>query len=59
MFDLSGNFEFSFLSVKEAARFVIENGFAAPCTISGTTKHIRDCANGKRNTAYSKIWQWV
>ena len=60
MFSLDNIFENSFSSVKEAARFLIANGLASPnAPDSSTGKHIRECANGKRNTAYSKIWQWA
>ena len=60
MLSLDNSFENSFSSVREAARFLIANGLAsANAQDSSTGKHIRECANGKRNTAYSKIWQWA
>lgn len=60
MFNLDGTFERKFLSVREAARFLIVNGFAsANAKDSSTGKHIRECANGVRKTAYKKIWHWA
>jgi hypothetical protein len=60
MFSLDNNFEHEFLSVREAARFVKANGLASMAALdSSTGKHIRECANGFRKTAYSKIWRWV
>lgn len=58
MFDLKSSFEKQFLSVRDAARFVQESGLTPSVSVSGVGKHIRDCANGRRNSAYNKIWKW-
>ena len=59
MFDLQNNYIKSFSTLKDAARYLIENREAASTTaLSGITSHIRDCANLKRKTAYKHIWKW-
>ena len=59
MFDLQNNYIQSFPTIKEAARYMINIGNAASSTeLSGIATHIRNCANGKRKTAYKYIWKW-
>ena len=59
MFDLQENYIKAFPSIKEAARYLMEQGFAAKSNDAGSvTTHLRNCANGKRKTAYKHIWKW-
>ena len=59
MFDLQKNYIQSFPTLKEAARYLMEQNFAAHSNdASSATSHIRACANGKRKTAYKHIWKW-
>lgn len=58
MYNLSGNLECVFSSVREAACFVQEAGLTPSTSVSGVGKHIRDCANGLRKSAYTKTWKW-
>lgn len=58
MFSLEGEFEQKFQSVREAACFTKGIGLTPSTSVSGVSKHIRDCANGLRKTAYTKIWKW-
>ena len=48
----------SFASLKDAARFIIVNKFSNSSNVKGIATHIRECANGERQTAYSFIWKW-
>ena len=59
MYDLMGNFEKEFVSIKDAARFLQNNKLTPTLEITGITKSIRLCANGKRKTAYKKFWKWI
>ena len=59
MFDLQENYIQSFPTLKEAARYLMKQNFAAYSNdASSATSHIRACANGKRKTAYKHIWKW-
>lgn len=59
MFDLQENYIQSFPTLKEAARYLMKQNFAAYSNDAGSaTSHIRACANGKRKTAYKHIWKW-
>ena len=59
MFNLNNEYLQTFSTIKDAARYLINNGFAAPTTaLEGITTHIRGCANLKRKTAYKHIWKW-
>ena len=58
MFDLSGCLEQTFASVREAACFVQASNLTPSTSVTGVAKHIRDCANGARKSAYTKAWKW-
>ena len=58
MFDANGNLEQIFPSVREAACFVQTANLTPSVSVSGVAKHIRDCANGVRKSAYTKAWKW-
>ena len=53
-----GNKVAEFVSVSEAAKWCVENGFAATLS-SGVRSHIAEAANSKRRTAYKHIWKYV
>jgi hypothetical protein len=48
----------SFASLKDASRYLIDNQLTKDKNLSGISSHIRQCANGKRKTAYGFIWSW-
>ena len=57
MLDLDGNCEQEFATLHAAARYL------KALDITSSVEHavasaIRNCANGKRKTAYKKLWQW-
>lgn len=52
-----GEFVRSFESVKDAALYLVKNGFAKTYN-SGVRAHIADNANGKTNNAYGFIWKY-
>ena len=58
MYDSIGNLEQIFETLNDAARFLQANNLTPTVNIRGIASHIRDCANGKRKTAYKKVWQW-
>ena len=47
-----------FPTVGEAAQYVIDTKLSTATDLSGVKVHIRDCANGKRKTAYRHTWTW-
>lgn len=47
-YDKKGNFIKEYSSYKEAEK-----------AMGNTQRHIGDCANGKRKTAYGFIWKWI
>jgi hypothetical protein len=58
MFSKQNEYLQSFASLKEAARYLIDNHLTKDGAINGISSHIRECANGKRKTAYGFIWSW-
>ena len=59
MYNLKNEYLCSFSTLKEAASFLVNNGYAASTAIlKGVAAHIRDCANNKRKTAYQHVWKW-
>ena len=58
MFLKNGEYQQSFASLKEAARYLIDNNLTKDGAANGVSSHIRECANGKRKTAYGFIWSW-
>lgn len=58
MFSKQKEYQQSFASLKDAARYLIDNHLTKDGAISGITSHIRQCANGKRKTAYGFVWSW-
>jgi hypothetical protein len=58
MYDLAGNFEQRFESLADAAKFLQLNNYTPTTDDRGIIVHLRGCANGKRKTAYKKIWRW-
>ena len=58
MFSKQKEYLQSFCSLKDAARYLIDNNQTTDHAINGVSSHIRQCANGKRKTAYGHIWSW-
>ena len=58
MYDLAGNLEQEFLALSDAAKFLQENKITPTINTKGIVVHLRDCANGKRKSAYKKSWKW-
>lgn len=58
MFDKENNFIKSFASLKDASKYVVEQGLSSATDLKGVSVHIRDCANQKRKTAYKHLWIW-
>ena len=58
MYDLNGNLEHTFETLADAAKYLQVNKFTPTADDRGIVVHLRDCANGKRKTAYKKIWRW-
>ena len=58
MYDLNGNLEHTFETLADAAKYLQVNKFTPTVDDRGIVVHLRDCANGKRKTAYKKIWRW-
>ena len=58
MFSKQKEYQQSFASLKDAARYLIDNHLTKDGAISGITSHIRQCANGKRKTAYGYKWKY-
>lgn len=56
-FTLNNVFSQAFSSYANAARWLLENGYARGAQ-RGVQSHIRDCAKGLRKTAYSFIWKF-
>ena len=56
-YDLEGNYLITFPSYSDAARWLVDNNYAKG-DIRGVFAHIRDCAKGKRKTAYKFIWKF-
>lgn len=61
MLSLDNNYLQTFESLKSAGRFIIQKNNLKDNTISlnGICSHIRDCANGKRKTAYQHKWKYI
>lgn len=60
MFDLNGNFEEIFDSLRDAARYIIlQNSLDLSKNLNGIKSHIGDCAKGKRKTAYKHKWEFI
>ena len=58
MFTIDNEFIQAFSSLTDAAKFLIENHYASSLEVRGVAVHIRQCADGKRKTAYKFKWQW-
>ena len=58
MFTTNNEFIQAFSSLTEAAKFLINNHYATSIEVRGVAVHIRQCADGKRKTAYKFKWQW-
>lgn len=58
MFTKKGEYVRSFISLKDAAKYLQDNKMTASTELRGITVHIRNCANGKRKSAYQYIWRW-
>ena len=58
MFSKQQEYIQSFSSIKDAARYLIDNHLTDDKALNGISSHIRQCANGKRKTAYGFIWSW-
>ena len=59
MFDKEKNqYIQSFVCLRDAARYLIDNHIANSQNLQGIVVHIRNCANQKRKTAYGYIWKW-
>ena len=58
MLDKNNQYVASFESLADAAKYVIENHLSTSKELRGIKVHIRDCANGKRKTAYQYTWCW-
>lgn len=56
-YDLNNNYIKTFSSYSEAARWLVDNNYAKG-DIRGILSHIRDCAKGKRKTAYKFVWKF-
>jgi group I intron endonuclease len=48
----------SFSTVADAAQYVKDIGLSSASNIRGIAVHLRDCANGKRKSAYKHSWRW-
>lgn len=48
----------SFPSLKEASLYLQSNKITLAKDERGIATHIRECANGKRNSAYGYVWKW-
>ena len=48
----------SFSSLKEAGLYLQSNKITLAKDTKGIATHIRECANGKRNSAYGYTWKW-
>jgi hypothetical protein len=58
MYSLEGELEQTFKTVHDAARYLQQNGITPTPKVTGIIVHLTACANGKRKTAYKKIWRW-
>ena len=58
MFSLNEEYIQTFSSLKDAARYLIDNKMTSSVDLKGITTHIRGVANGQRKTAYKHIWKW-
>ena len=58
MYSLAGELEVSFETVSDAAKYLQVNNLTPTTDDRGIAVHLRDCANGKRKTAYKKLWKW-
>lgn len=58
MYSLNEEYIQTFSSLKDAARYIVNNQLTSSSNIPGIGTHIRDVANGKRKTAYRHIWKW-
>lgn len=57
MFDKKGNYLKTFSSLQDAGAYIKESQ-NKDCPIRGISVHIRQVANGKRQTAYGYKWSW-
>ena len=58
MYSLAGELEQSFETMSDAAKYLQVNNITPTINDRGIIVHLRDCANGKRKTAYKKLWKW-
>lgn len=58
MCNLAGEPEQTFESRHDAARYLQQTGATTTPKCDGIIVHLDACANGKRKTAYKKIWKW-
>ena len=54
---VNGVIQAEFYAIIDAAHFLLNHDIARG-DARGAAVHIRDCANGKRKSAYGKQWQW-
>ena len=55
----NGNVLKVFSSVMDSAKYIVDNNYSTSKDPTGVKPHIRDCASGKRKTAYGFIWKWI
>jgi group I intron endonuclease len=58
LIDDTNNFKRSFSCIKDAAKYLKEEGIASG-DIKGITVHIRQVCNKKRKSAYGYKWTWI
>jgi hypothetical protein len=58
MYTLLGELEQEFDTLAAAAKFLQVNNYTSTVDDLGIIGHLRDCADGKRKTAYKKVWKW-
>jgi hypothetical protein len=47
-----------FISLTDAAKYLIDNNYTKSKDPKSVKPHIQQCANGKRKTAYGFVWKW-
>lgn len=57
MFDLSNNYIQTFISLNEAARYMVDNNLTG-CKLTTIKQHIKEVCSGKRKTAAKFIWKY-
>lgn len=57
-YTLSGDYVQTFATLADAATWLKENNYTQAKDLRGIFTHIRDCANGKRKTAYKFTWKF-